>query len=312
MARKIGLVLGAGAARGFAHIGVLKVLDEMGIKVDFIAGTSIGAVMGAAYASGIEPGAMEEICLNLNKRKTTLLFAPTIPYSGLVDGKRITEFIESVIGNPDIEDLKIPFAAVATDIFSGREVVIRKGSVVDAVRASISIPGIFTPFEYNGSFFVDGGLVNPVPVSCVCDMGADFVIAVNVLPPPQKESFKLEPKKRERKLASSPVDSRIVNTRISRVLEPAKNILENPFLMLTDRIKEIQKSPSIFTVILQSSAILQYQILRLQIKNSKPDILIEPDVGFIKPLEFYRGKEGITEGEKSAYKLCHIMRPPTE
>ncbi len=300
MVRKIGLVLGAGAARGFAHIGVLKVLDEEKIPIDFIAGTSIGALIGAIYASGISAKEMEEIVLNLDRRKTTSFFTPTIPYSGLVEGKRITEFMKSIIGNPNIEDLKIPFATIATDVMSGREVIMTKGSTVEAVRASISIPGIFTPFKVNGDFLIDGGLVNPLPVNRVHDMGADFIIAVNVLPSPEKEIHKLRIKGEEKRLPTLPISSKIVNTRLSHFLEPVRNVIENPFVTLTGKLKAIQESPSIFTVILQTTAIMEHQILNLQLKHSKPDILIEPGVGLIKPLEFYRGKEGIVKGEIAA------------
>ncbi|MCK4528592.1 patatin-like phospholipase family protein [candidate division WOR-3 bacterium] len=298
--RKIGLALGSGAARGFAHIGVLKVFDEEKIPIDFIAGTSIGALIGAIYASGISAREIEEIVLNLDRKKTTSLFTPTIPYSGLVEGKRITEFIKSIIGNPNIEDLKIPFAAIATDVMSGREVIFTKGSTVEAVRASISIPGIFTPCKYNGNFLADGGLVNPLPVNCVREMGADFIIAVNVLPSPEKGTYTLRIKSGEKKLPTFPITSKIVNTHLSQLLKPVKNVIENPFFTLTGKLKTIQESPSIFTIILQTTAIMGYQILSLQLKSSKPDVLIEPEVEGIKPLEFYRGKEGIVEGESAA------------
>jgi len=299
MVRKIGLALGAGAARGYAHIGVLKVLDEEKIPIDFIAGTSIGALIGVIYASGIRAKEIEEIVLNLDRKKTTSFFTPTIPYSGLVEGKRITEFIKSIIGTPNIEDLKIPFATIATDVMSGREVIMTKGSTVEAVRASISIPGIFTPFKVNGDFLIDGGLVDPLPVNCVSDMGADFIIAVNVLPSPEKETRKLKMKDEEKRLSTLPISSKIVNKRLSQFLEPVRNIIENPFVTLKGKLKTIQESPSIFTVILQTTAIMEYQILNLQLKYSKPDVLIEPEVELVKPLEFYRGKEGILEGERA-------------
>ncbi|MCK4595549.1 patatin-like phospholipase family protein, partial [candidate division WOR-3 bacterium] len=177
------------------------------------------------------------------------------------------------------------------------EVIMTKGSAVEAVRASISIPGIFTPSKYNGNFLVDGGLVNPVPVNCVRDMGADFVIAVNVLPSPEKEIHKIRMKGEEKKFLTSPITSEIVNTRLSQFLKPVKKVIENPFLTLTGKLKTIREFPSIFTVILQTIAITEHQILCLQLKYSKPDILIEPEVEFIKPLEFYIGKEGIVKGE---------------
>jgi NTE family protein len=305
--KKIGLALGSGAARGFAHIGVLKVFDDEKIPVDFITGTSVGALVGAVYASGISAKEMEEVVLNLDRKQITSFFTPTIPYSGLIEGRRLTELIKSIIGNPNIEDLKIPFAAIATDVMSGKEVRITKGSVVEAVRASISIPGIFTPCKYNGNFLVDGGLVNPVPVNRVRDVGIDFVIAVNVLPSPKRETRKLRMSYKEKKLPTTHITSKIVNSRLSQFLKPVKNLVENPFLTLTDKIRNLQESPSIFTVILQTSAIMECQILNLQLKHSKPDIMIEPEVAFIKPLEFSRGKEGIAKGEIAARSaLCNI------
>jgi NTE family protein len=298
--RKIGLALGSGSAKGLAHIGVLKVLDEQKIPVDFIAGTSIGALIGVVYASGVSTREMEEIAFNIDKKQITSFFTPTIPYSGLVEGKRITEFIKSIIGNPNIEDLKIPFAAIATNVLNGRKVMITKGSAVEAVRASISIPGIFTPCKHNGDFLVDGGLVDPVPVNCVRDMGADYIIGVNVISLPEKKTNKLMMKGEEKKLATVPVNSKLINTRLSKFIKPVKNVMENPFLTLTGKLKTMRESPSIFTIILQTIAIMEQQIMNLQLKNLRPDILIEPQVGFIKPLEFYRSKEAIAVGEKVA------------
>ena len=298
--KKIGLALGSGSAKGLAHIGVLKVIDEQKIPIDFIAGTSIGALIGVVYASGVSTGEMEEIALNIDKKQITSFFTPTIPYSGLVEGKRITEFIKSIIGNPNIEDLKIPFAAVATNVLNGRKVMITKGSAVEAVRASISIPGIFTPCKHNGDFLVDGGLVDPVPVNCVRDMGADYIIGVNVIPLPEKKTNKLMMKGEEKKLATVPVNSKLINTRLSKFIKPVKNVMENPFLTLTGKLKTMRESPSIFTIILQTIAIMEQQIMNLQLKNLRPDILIEPDVGFIKPLEFYRSEEAIAVGERAA------------
>jgi NTE family protein len=306
--RKIGLALGSGSAKGLAHIGVLKVLDEQKIPVDFIAGTSIGALIGVVYASGVSTREMEEIAFNIDKKQITSFFTPTIPYSGLVEGKRITEFIKSIIGNPNIEDLKIPFAAIATNVLNGKKVMITKGSAVEAVRASISIPGIFTPCKHNGDFLVDGGLVDPVPVNCVRDMGADYIVGVNVIPLPEKKTNKLMMKGEEKKLATVPVNSRLINTRLSKFIKPVKNVMENPFFTLTGKLKTMRESPSIFTIILQTIAIMEQQIMNLQLKNLRPDILIEPDVGFIKPLEFYRSKEAIAEGERTARDFLNKVK----
>ncbi len=292
--KRIGLVLGAGAARGLAHIGVLKVLDEEKIHVDFIAGTSIGALIGAIYASGVSAKEMEEITLNVDKTKTITLFAPTISYSGLVDGNKIMKFIESIIGRQNIGDLNIPFAAIATDVMTGEETIITEGSLLHALRASISIPGIFTPAKYNGKFLVDGGLVNPVPVSAIVDMDADVVIAVNVLPSPQKKVQDIKMKKETRKPPTEKINSKIVNIHLNKFLSSLK-----PVTHLNDLLRKRTSTPSIFSVILQTIAITEYQIVTLQLARYTPDFLITPSLEFIKPLEFFRAKEAISAGEKA-------------
>ena len=181
--KKVGLALGGGAARGLAHIGVLAVLEKEGIPIDMIAGTSVGAIVGALYAQGKDASQVKKVFLDLAQHKLTRFIDPSLPRSGLIKGKKFKDLLASFIGG-DIKfsDLRIPFACVATDIETGEEIVIARGSVPEAVRASISIPGIFTVVKRGGRYLVDGGLVNPVPVNLAKRMGADFVIAVNVIP----------------------------------------------------------------------------------------------------------------------------------
>ena len=180
--KKVGLALGGGYARGLAHIGVLEVLEREGIPIDMIAGTSIGALIGALYAKQKDASQLKEQAMLLDWMGTTALVDLAFPKSGLIGGKRITNLLRRFIGNSSFNDLDIPLACVATDIINGDEVVISEGSVLEAVRASFSIPVIFTVVKYQGRYLVDGGLVNPVPVSVVKKMGADFIIAVDVTP----------------------------------------------------------------------------------------------------------------------------------
>ena len=181
--RKIGLALGSGAARGLAHIGVLAVLEKEGIPVDMIAGTSTGAAIGALYAQGKDVGQIKELALDLSWKKLAPLVDPSLPKTGFIKGKKIKDLLALFIGSDTkFSDLKIPLACVATDIVTGEEVIIDQGSVLEAIRASISVPAIFTVVKWGGRYLVDGGLVNPVPVSVVKRMGADFIIAVNVIP----------------------------------------------------------------------------------------------------------------------------------
>ncbi len=298
MAKKIGLVLGSGVARGLSHIGVLKVLDKNKINVDFITGTSIGALIGAIYASGVSAKEIEEIALNIDKIKTLTLFTPTISHSGLIDGNKIIKFIESIIDRQNISDLNIPFAAIATDIMTGEEVVITKGSLLHTLRASISIPGIFTPANYNGKFLVDGGLVNPVPVSVALNMSADILIAVNVIPSPQKKAQNIKMKEETRKTPIKRISSEMVNIRLSKFLSPLKSIVN-----INELLKKKTPTPNVFNIILHTIAIAEYQIAALQLAKYKPDFLIAPSVEFIKPIEFFRAEEAIAAGEKAITKI---------
>jgi NTE family protein len=239
---KVGLALGSGAARGIAHIGVIKALEEAKIPVDFVAGTSIGSLVGACYAADAEISMLEEIAITSNIRKLTGLLDPKffIFRVGLLQGGRVENFLKTIIGDIDISQCVIPFAAVATDIKTGNEIVISEGPLIKAVRASISIPAVFVPFHYNGLYLVDGGAVNPVPADVVRDMGANFIIAVNVLN---------DPKKRKR-------------------------------LGLTGD-KKSDKMPSMFNTMIQSIYIMEYGIVRANLLKAdiliEPDVsAIEP------------------------------------
>lgn len=174
---KIGLALGSGGARGFAHAGVIKVLEEEHIPIHMIAGSSIGALVGALYASGISTERLYRLA-SVFRRNDYIDW--TVPKMGLIAGNDIKQFISVMTKQQRIEDAHIPLAIVATDLQKGEKVVFRSGSIADAVRASISIPGIFVPERWNGRLLVDGGVIDRVPATVVRDMGADVVIAVDV------------------------------------------------------------------------------------------------------------------------------------
>ncbi len=177
--RWVGVALSGGGAAGLAHAGVLAELTAAGIPIHCVAGTSAGAMVGAAYAANHLAEFRKTMC-GLTRRRVLLLFDPTWPHSGLLGGRRALELIRPYVGER-IEDLAHPYAAVATDLQSGAEVVLRHGNVVEAIRASIAIPGLFTPQRWQGRLLVDGGLVNPLPVDVARQLGAQFVIAVSVL-----------------------------------------------------------------------------------------------------------------------------------
>ncbi len=176
------MALGGGAARGLAHIGVLSVLEKEGIPIDMIAGTSMGALIGAIYAQGKSADQIKDLAIELGSKRFSLLADPALPKTGLIQGRKIKNMLKSIMGNIEFGDLRLPFACVATDISTGEEVVIKQGLVREGVMASASIPIMFTVAKRKGKYLVDGGLVNPVPASVLREMGADFIIAVNVEP----------------------------------------------------------------------------------------------------------------------------------
>jgi NTE family protein len=176
---KIGLALGSGGPRGLAHIGIIKALEESNIPIDFIAGSSIGAMIGGFYAVGLDIKKIEEMALETNWRRMFSLIDPHLK-EGLISGEKIKTFIEDYINGEKFEDCKIPFVAVATDLKTGEVVVFNKGKMAQAIRASISMPLVFKSVKINGRTLADGGLSAPIPVEIVRDMGADIVIAVNL------------------------------------------------------------------------------------------------------------------------------------
>ena len=189
--QRVGLVLGGGAARGIAHVGVLQALEENGIYPAVIAGTSVGALVGGLYAAGVSSMRLATIVRDLKWLDLVSVRLPAISWSdpartipmGMVDLDRLMEWIDQVIGSPvDIQQLNLPFAAVATDLLSGEIVVMNEGPLAEAIRASCSVPGVFTPYHRHGRLLVDGVVVNNLPVSVAQDLGADYVIAVDLLP----------------------------------------------------------------------------------------------------------------------------------
>jgi len=179
--RKIGLALSGGGARGLAHIGVLKVLEREGISVDFLAGTSMGGMVAAFYAAGLDATYLEQEALRMSRWRNLLpLVDRSLPGLGLVKGERVRDYLTSQLGEMTFDQIRIPLALVAVDLLGGEEMVLRSGLVADAVRATISLPGVFAPFPLDGRLLVDGGVLNNLPADVVREMGADIVIAVDV------------------------------------------------------------------------------------------------------------------------------------
>src|ERR1700685_1785818 len=176
---KVGLVLGAGAARGWAHIGALRELDALGLKLDVIVGSSIGSLVGGCYAAG-RLDMLEAFARSLTRRRVLGLLDFSFTGSGLIGGQRLGARLEAGLGDLRIEDLPLQFAAVATEIGGGHEIWLRRGRLVDAIRASYALPGVFEPVKVDGRWLFDGAIVNPVPVSVARALGAERVIALNI------------------------------------------------------------------------------------------------------------------------------------
>ncbi len=178
---KRALVLGVGGAKGLAHVGVLMALEEAGVQPDLIVGASMGALIGFLYSAGLSLPAIQQECLNFHRQKYFALADPSFSFTGFISGKRLLAYLKKVTGNPDFEELKIPLAVVVTDSTTGEKVVVREGNVAEAVRGSISIPGVFTPHLWQGKWLLDGGLTEPLPVPTALSMGAMEIYAVDVL-----------------------------------------------------------------------------------------------------------------------------------
>lgn len=299
---RIGLALGSGSARGWSHIGAIRALSEAGIQVDCVAGTSIGALVGAVYAAG-QLDALEAWALQLEWKQILSFMDVVLPKSGLIDGRKIADMVRRHVHVENIEDLPIPFGTVATDLRTGQEVVLRKGDIVEAVRASISLPGILTPVEKDHAFLIDGGLVNPLPVNTARNMGADFVIAVDL-------NSDIVPNKRTRPSPSSGIRKNPSPIRrglgvgsahpLALSLRERISSLDLSVVMQIKTWLEPDLSPDIFEVMSTSIRIMQSQITRSSLKTNPPDMLIQPNLGHINLMEFHRTEEAIEEGYRAA------------
>jgi len=296
---KLGLALGSGAARGMAHIGILRALDDAGVKPDIVAGASIGALVGGMYAAG-KIDELTDIALGLNWRRAAAYFMEvSFPRAGLIAGNKVTEFLTEIIGRRDIADLDIIFRAVAAEIMSGREVVIGEGDLVAAIRASIAVPGIFTPVRKNGDLLADGGLVNPVPVSICRALGAERVIAVDLN----------HGRVRDTRAAADAGKGEVRKSRqraggdageMFAWLERKAKLLDVGFLDPIKTWMGRQAMPSIFDVLGNALRIMEGQIAATRLEIDRPDLLIRPAVGHVHFMEFALAEETIEEGYRAA------------
>jgi NTE family protein len=287
--KRVGLALGSGSARGLAHIGVLRALVEAGVRIDVVAGTSMGAFVGAMFAAG-KLDELEKEFRGMGWQGIASLVDPVFPRSGLIDGLKIGEFVRRHVAEPDIEALPIPFRAVATDISTGEEVAIGSGSLIEAVRASIAVPGVFNPVRCNGKVYVDGGLVDPVPVSVARQMGADVVIAVDL-------NHDIVTNRLTRPNGTD--NGKPIVQAMTRVLESFQP-LEHPMLIQFREWLEREPLPGIVDVMLASLYIMQARIAQATLQLDRPEVLIQPPLGSVRFLEFDQAGDIIEIGHRSA------------
>lgn len=300
---KVGIALSGGAVRGISHIGILKVLENKKIPIDFISGTSIGAMIGALYASRIGIKKIENIVKTTEWRK---LVDFTIPKTGFIAGKRIERYIGELIDHKNFEDLSIPLSIVSTELNRGEKVVFNQGNLTKAIRASISLPGVFEPVIQGNSIFVDGGLVDPIPVDIVKEMGADIVITVD-LTIDIKQTNLSEVKKRESSLTEF-----FEKEFISTELRYLKNFLKEHKIKLPVFMKRFLNPRSIIKIVLgteipdiikysiRSRDILANQFAKEKLRYPYVDVIIKPEFEGVKWAEFDKINHCIRAGEIAA------------
>ena len=301
MMERIGIALSSGGAAGLAHIGVLEALGEAGIAVGHVAGTSAGAMVGAAFAADRLDG-MRDRFLAMTRRQRMRLFDPTWAPGGLIGGRRGMDFIRPFIGD-EIEELARRFAAIATDLSSGRRVVIRSGPVEDAVRASVAIPGILTPVVSDGHLLVDGGLVDPIPVEAARELGASFVIAVSVIPPPFAAP-----------LVSACRAPRGMGwlARSWRSLTAGAETIAAADPIDDELLAVAPGSYSLSVVLTRASVVVQSHVAASRMREQRPDFLIQPDVRDIGVFDFECAAKAIEAGRAAASAALPALRRAIE
>jgi NTE family protein len=284
---KVGLALGGGAARGWSHIGVLRVLDAAGIRPDVIAGCSIGAVVGGCYAAG-KLDEVQAFALSLTKRRVMGLLDFQISGSGLIAGSRLRRLLELDLGALRLEALPIRFATVATELVTGHEIWLTRGPLVEALRASYALPGVFAPVRLGGRWLMDGALVNPVPVTVARAFGADVVICVNLNNEVRLRGTVIQDHGEDRDFETAPPDQ----------VRPG---LFGQWRDSTGRRRETREAaPGIATVMIDAFNITQDRISRSRLAGDPPDAMVSPKLGGIGLFEFHRAAEAIELGRQAA------------
>jgi NTE family protein len=286
-------VLGSGAARGWAHIGVVTALLERGFKPDVISGASVGALVAAAYANG-RLAELAKWVTALTQRDVWRLVDTVFRGGGVMTGNRLMMAIATQIGDPKIEDLSVAFGAVATDLYTGEEIWLRNGSMMTAIRASSGLPGLFAPSWHEDRWLIDGGVVNPVPVSLCRALGADVIIAVDLSRPVTRAAMRAvrggTAGRRTRATEKTP-DS----AEGTAVLRSWSGLIDG----LVESFRARRSEPGLFEVMASAVGIMQERITRDRLSADPPDLVLKPDLAKLQLMDFHRARESIETGQKS-------------
>lgn len=301
--KTIGIALGAGSARGLAHIGVLQALRELGIEPNVVCGCSMGALVGASYAAG-HLDALGEWVKQLSTRDILRYMGiRLLAQGGVAEAHALIQYLCDSFGNPDIETLKIAFATVATDFYAGRETWLEDGPLWDAVRASIAIPGLITPVAWRDRWLVDGALVNPVPVSVCRALGADIVIAVNPCSLMRRSAQIALVAENDESVAEEAEEAGAERNMLGR--------LGNALRGATDPIRQLwsgRVGPGTIEVMQGAITIMQDRITRSRLAGEPPDVMLLPQVNHIGLLEYHRGTEAIEAGYVCVMHNAEVIR----
>jgi NTE family protein len=291
---KIGLALGSGVARGWAHIGILQALEARGIVPDIIAGTSIGALAGGCYAAG-KLAELKRFALGLTKRRLFNLLDFSLGGSSLIKGRKLQDLLETHIGDITFDRLKPRFVGIATEMATGHEIWLRQGRLIDAMRASYALPGVFKPVQVDGRWLIDGALVNPIPVSICRALGARVVIAVNLNFDAFGRGGMIGGKLDDRALQYENGDENGNGT------ENEKGAVGSLTHLLFQQFfgKEDKSAPGISTVMFAALNISQDRIARSRLAGEPPDVTLTPKVGHIGLFDFDEARDAIARGEKA-------------
>ena len=299
--KKVGVALGSGSSRGWAHIGVLDALDKNGIKVDYIAGTSIGSFVGAIYAAG-ELKSLKNFASKMRRKDVLNNLDFTFPRYGFLTTDKVSNMFNMHTNIKQFSELNIPLKVVATNLLTGEQVIIGSGNIIEAVSASGSVPGIVVPYVRNKEILVDGGLVNPVPVDIVRDMGADIVIAIDLSKDIIDHRFKKQKKRSkeniDQKLYSEIYFKNIENPIVQKLTKHLTKAEKVVFEKVGSWKKTKIELPNIFETFSTSIDIMETQIAKANFQISKPDVIIHPKLANLNFFDFNLGKKAIDEGYK--------------